>query len=87
MRLGAVAAASPDSVSLMNSFTPFAMGIPVASQYLGVSREVIDAAINKQQLPARRVGPKGGRWSIETTDLIAWYRSLGRETRGDDSGV
>lgn len=63
---------------------PFALGIPDAATYLGVDRKVIDHAINHQQLPARRVGPKGGRWSIETEDLVAWYRSLGSKPREDD---
>ena len=59
----------------------FAFGIPSAARFLDVDRKTIDAAIHAKELPARRVGPKGGRWSVERTDLIAWYRSLGREVR------
>jgi hypothetical protein len=61
----------------------FAMGVPAAARHLGIDRKTIDHAIAAQLLPARRVGPKGGRWSIEVEDLIAWYRSLGREVRDD----
>jgi len=56
--------------------TPFAMSIPDAAAYLGVSRKVIDQAINEEKLIARRIGLKATRWSIETADLAAWYRSL-----------
>jgi len=55
------------------------MGVPAAALHVGVSRKVIDQAINAGKLVARRTGPKQGRWSIETTDLIAWHRSLPTE--------
>lgn len=60
---------------------PFAMSIKTAAAYLDVAETTIRDAINKQQLFARRIGPKGVRWSIETTDLVDWYRSLGHERR------
>ena len=55
---------------------PFAMSIPAAAAYLGVSRKVLDAAINEEKLIARRIGVKATRWSIEVADLEAWYRGL-----------
>jgi len=63
----------------------FAMGIPAAARHLGIDRKTIDHAIGAQQLPARRVGPKGGRWSIEVEDLIDWYRGLGSDPRDEAS--
>jgi len=62
----------------------YAMGIPAAAAHLGVSRKVIDHAITHEQLPARRVGPKGGRWSVTVTDLHNWYDALGHEARDDE---
>jgi hypothetical protein len=67
------------------SVEQFAFGIPSAARFLDVDRKTLDAAIARQELPARRVGPKGGRWSVERDDLIAWYRGLSRETREDDA--
>jgi len=66
------------------SVEQFAFGIPSAARFLDVDRKTLDHAITHEQLPARRVGPKGGRWSVERDDLIAWYRSLGREVRDDE---
>lgn len=67
------------------SIEQFAFGIPSAARFLDVDRKTLDAAIARQELPARRVGPKGGRWSVEREDLIAWYRSLGREARDESA--
>ena len=63
----------------------FAFGIPSAARYLDLDRKTLDAAIAHGDLPARRVGPKGGRWSVEGTDLIAWSRSLGSTPRDEAS--
>jgi len=41
--------------------TPYRMGIPEACAYLGTSRKDIDAAIAREELPANRLGIKGGR--------------------------
>lgn len=65
------------------SVEQFAFGIPSAARFLDVDRKTLDAAIARQELPARRVGPKGGRWSVERDDLIAWYRALGSEVRDE----
>ena len=67
------------------SVEQFAFGIPSAARLLDIDRKTLDAAIARQELPARRVGPKGGRWSIERDDLIAWYRSLGSTPRDEAS--
>jgi len=67
------------------SVEQFAFGIPSAARFLDVDRKTLDAAIARQELPARRVGPKGGRWSIEREDLIAWYRSLSNAPRDEAS--
>ena len=63
----------------------FAFGIPSAARYLDLDRKTLDAAIAHKELPARRVGPKGGRWSIEREDLINWYRGLGSAPRDEAS--
>ena len=67
------------------SVEQFAFGIPSAARFLDVDRKTLDAAIARQELPARRVGPKGGRWSVEREDLIAWYRGLGSDPRDEAS--
>lgn len=63
----------------------FAFGIPSAARFLDVDRKTLDAAIAREELPARRVGPKGGRWSIEREDLISWYRGLSNAPRDEAS--
>ena len=65
----------------MTAVAPLAMSIPDAAAHVGTSRKTIDAAIHAQELPARRIGPKGGRWSVRVTDLTDWYDALGRESR------
>lgn len=67
------------------SVEQFAFGIPSAARFLDVDRKTLDAAIARQELPARRVGPKGGRWSVERDDLIAWYRGLSNAPRDEAS--
>jgi excisionase family DNA binding protein len=61
--------------------TPFAMTIKSAAAYLDTDEKTIRQAIDSEKLPARRIGPKGGRWSVEVADLKNWYRNLGRELR------
>lgn len=61
--------------------TPFAMSIKTAAAYLDVDEKTIRFAIDHEHLTARRIGPKGGRWSIETDDLINWYRGLPQDVR------
>jgi hypothetical protein len=63
------------------SADPFAMTVKSAAAFLDTDEKTIRLAIDKEQLPARRIGPKGGRWSVETEDLKTWYRNLGREAR------
>ena len=67
------------------SVEQFAYGIPSAARFLDIDRKTLDAAIKAEELPARRVGPKGGRWSIEREDLIGWYRGLGSDPRDEAS--
>ena len=67
------------------SVEQFAFGIPSAARFLDVDRKTLDAAIARQELPARRVGPKGGRWSVEREDLILWYRGLSNAPRDEAS--
>lgn len=65
--------------------TPLAMGLPEAAAYLSTERKTLQDAIDREQLIARKIGPKGGRWSVKVTDLVAWYDALGREARDDEA--
>ena len=59
------------------------MSIKTAAAYLDIDTKTIRDAIDREQLPAVRMGPKGGRWSIATADLLTWRSNLGREARDD----
>lgn len=65
------------------SDTPWAMDLKTAAAHLGTEVKTIRDAIDREQLPARRIGPKGVRWSVLTADLQDWYLSLSRERRDD----
>ena len=62
---------------------PAAMDIKTAAWYITVDTKTIRDAIDRELLPAVRTGPKGGRWSIATADLLTWRANLGREARDD----
>lgn len=57
---------------------PLAVSIKTAAERVELSQDSIRTAINKQQLPAKRVGRV---LRIRVTDLEAWFDGL------DDSGA
>lgn len=63
----------------VTALPPLSMGIPDAALYLGTSEKNIRYAIDHEELPAVRIGPKGGRWSIYVEDLKAWRANLPRD--------
>jgi len=61
------------------AIAPLAMGVVDAALYLGTSQDTIRDAINRELLPAVRIGAKGTRWSILVDDLKTYRLGLSRD--------
>jgi excisionase family DNA binding protein len=64
--------------------TAIAVTVRTASQLTEISETTIRDAINKQKLPAYRVGRAGSGIRIKTSDLEAWVESLVRVGSDED---
>ena len=67
------------TIARVVAIPPLAMGVVDAALYLGISAESIRDAINREVLPAVRIGAKGGRWSILVDDLKAYRLGLSHD--------